>query len=68
MTSRERLDEIAYSLAIEIHEGRWNHVENIHRYPVPRCVEIMDEFRRRCPGFSLDEYQRAIADGLFASR
>lgn len=68
MINSRSIDDVAYELAEEIHGGKWNHISEIHTKPVPRCMEIMDEFKRRCPGHTLEQYQKAIADGLFASR
>lgn len=60
--------DAAYGLAQEIRDGRWNHVPDLARKPPPACTELIDELQRRCPGFSVSDYQRALADGLFASR
>ena len=62
------LDKIAEDIAIEIRSGRWDHVEEIHRKPVPACALIVDELRRRCPGKTTDQYQRALAEALQATR
>jgi hypothetical protein len=62
------LEEAAFKLGSEIHEGKWNHLPEIHEKPAPDCREIVDELRMRCHGFTLEQYQRAIATGLFASR
>ena len=58
----------AYRLAEEIRAGHWHHVADLLRVPAPRCVELTNELQKRCPGFSLADYQRALADGLHASR
>ena len=63
-----RLADAGYVLAEEIRDGRWNHVADLASKPAPACVELIDELRKRCPGFSVLDYQRALADGLFASR
>jgi hypothetical protein len=62
------LEDAAYELAEEIRDGKWAHVECLKFKPVPACTEIIDELRKRRPGCTLEQYQRAIADGLFASR
>ena len=62
------LAKAAYTLADEIRDGKWNYVRGIHSEPVTRCPEIIDELRRRAPGYSLEEYQKAIARGMFESR
>lgn len=64
----QQLEDAAYALAGEIRDGKWAHVECLKVKPVPACPEIIDELRTRSPGHTLDQYQRAIADGLFASR
>jgi hypothetical protein len=72
LTKRTRtvstLMDAAYDFAVEIRDGKWDHVVGIRSKPVPVCPEVVDELRRRCPGHSNLEYQRAIADGLFSSR
>jgi hypothetical protein len=64
----KQLADAGYTLAEEIRDGRWRHVADLVRKPAPACPELIDELRRRCPGFSDSDYQRALADGLFASR
>lgn len=64
----EKLADAAYRLADEIRDGRWSHVHDLARKPVTDCVGLTDELCRRCPGFSLEEYRRALADGMQASR
>ena len=64
----KKLSDTGYALAEEIRDGRWNHVADLARKPAPACTELIDELRKRCPGFSDSEYQRSLADGLFASR
>jgi hypothetical protein len=68
MSDRDALRLRACELADEIRAGRWSHVEGIATRPVPACREIVEELERRCPGFDLESYQRAIADGLFETR
>ena len=67
-TDKTTLKSVAYHLAEEIRDGRWNHVPGITTEPVRECDELVAEFERRCPGFSRVEYQRALADALFESR
>jgi hypothetical protein len=64
----ERLAEAGYKLALEVREGRWDHVSNPNDKPATAYVPLISELRRRCPGYCDDEYSRAIADGLFNSR
>jgi hypothetical protein len=53
LKNQKDLEEAAYKLGEEIHEGKWNHVADIHKKPAPACQEIIAELRKRCPGFSL---------------
>jgi hypothetical protein len=62
------LYQAARELAAEIRDGSWRHVRDLKRKPVPDCVEIIDELRRRCRGFSMEEYKRAVAIALFDGR
>ena len=68
MKDQELLRLRACELAEEIRLGKWSHVKQIDRQPVPACEEIVTELKRRCPGFDHGSYQRAIADGLFETR
>ena len=61
------LHKTAYALGAEIHNGKWSHVQCLHSKPAPACAEITDELRRRCPGYTLQEYQDALARGLHES-
>jgi hypothetical protein len=67
VTVTRELADAAYDLAVEIHEGDWKHVKCLDLKPAPACPEIIDALRKRCPGYSVEQYQRALADGLFAS-
>lgn len=62
------LAEAGYFLAEEIRDGRWRHVIDLAASSVTNCTDLTDELRRRCPGFSVAEYQRSLAEGMFASR
>jgi len=64
----KKLADAGCALAEEIRDGRWSHAADLARKPAPACTELIDELRRRCPGFTISEYQRSLADGLFASR
>lgn len=68
MNIANHLSQFGYDLAEEIRDGKWDHVSDLKKKPAPACIELTDEFRRRCPGYSLEQYQRALSDGLFASR
>ena len=68
MSDRETLRLSACELAEEVRAGRWDHIAGIKTQPVPACPEVVAELERRCPGFDLPTYRRAIADGLFETR
>jgi hypothetical protein len=62
------LQDAAHELALEIRDGKWDHVRCLDQKPASACPEIIEELRKRCPGYPEDLYKRAIADGLFGSR
>lgn len=62
----ENLADQAYDLAVEIWDGKWSHVPGNERPGT--CDAILSELRKRCPGFSLNDYQAALAKGLQASK
>lgn len=64
----ERLAEAGYKLALEVREGRWDHISDPNEKPPKAYVPLIDELRRRCPGYRDEDYSRALADGLFNSR
>jgi hypothetical protein len=64
----ERLAEAGYKLALEVREGRWDHISSPNEKPAVAYPPLIGELRLRCPGYRDDEYSRAIADGLFNSR
>lgn len=68
MNKAKDLAQIGYDLAEEIRDGKRDHISDLKKKPAPACIELTDEFRRRYPGYSLEQYQRALADGLFAWR
>jgi hypothetical protein len=60
----DRLSTAAYNLCIEMRDDpRWEAANNR-----PGNREGLEELRRRCPGFTDDEYARAMSQGLMASR
>ncbi len=61
-----KLSEIAYVLAEEIRDGQWKHVTK--NKPAPDCEEIINELKKRCPNYTVEEYKRALSTGLFESR
>lgn len=68
MDKSSELVDAGYVLAEEIREGKWDHIRDIRWKPVPAIPEIIDELRRRVPGFTTAEYKDAISKGLFDSR
>jgi hypothetical protein len=68
MTSLERLMQAGYDFAIEIRDGKWDHVSDPHDLPARGWPGLVAELQRRCPGFSDAQYSHAIGNGLFNSR
>lgn len=66
--SANPLGSVAFGLAQEIWEKKWEHVADLKTKPVPECVDIIRELERRCPGHTLEQYKRAIAQGMHDSR
>ena len=64
----EELTMAAYTLAEEIRDGKWKHVFDPKKQAVPNTPELVDELRRRCPGYTVEAYKRALSDGMLASR
>lgn len=64
----KKLADAGFRIAEEIRDGAWKHVSDLSRKPAPACNELIVELQERCPGYSLAEYQRALADGLQHSR
>ena len=54
------LEKAAYGLANEIWEGQWSHVPEVNDKPISEWIEMPRELATRCPGFSPDEYSRAM--------
>lgn len=67
-TKEQTLSLAAYQLAEEIRAGRWSHVSDLALKPAPACAELLQELERRCSGYSLGDYRRALANGLFETR
>lgn len=68
MTTLERLTQAGYDFAVEIREGRWDHLSAPDELPAIGRPALVAELRRRCPGFTNAQYDHAIAAGLFDSR
>jgi hypothetical protein len=66
MAKDTRLAAEAYRLADEVRDGRWRHIDL--RKPVSAYAELTEELQKRCPGFSLADYRKALAVGMFESR
>jgi hypothetical protein len=60
------LAEAAYKLAGEMHDGRWEHIAPRDKTPI-MTREIIQVLRDRCPGYSVEQYHRALAKSLHAS-
>jgi hypothetical protein len=65
-TGNATLRRIAGELLDEIRAGKWEHVAELEPKPPVACDELITELRSRCPGFTRDEYEAAITDGLSA--
>jgi hypothetical protein len=59
----------AYGLCEEVRDGAWDvALKRVLNGQPAASPEVIDELRNRCPGYSTQEYQRAIAQGMFNSR
>lgn len=67
-SARYSLSRVAYSLAEEIRDQKWSLIADLSKKPAADCSEIMLELMARCPGFTREEYRRAISTALFESR
>ncbi|MEQ3725629.1 hypothetical protein [Alcanivorax sp.] len=65
--SDSELQREAYKLAEEVRDGKWNHIGGMN-VRISDCPEITDELKRRISGFSLQQYQGALANGFNASK
>ena len=55
----------ACAICIEVWNGRWNEaLSKVHNGQPAGCPQVIEELARRCPGFTRDEYQHAIATGM----
>lgn len=66
---QDALDTVAYSLCEEVRAGLWDAALSkvANRQPAASS-DVVEELRRRCPGHPANEYERAIARGMFNSR
>jgi hypothetical protein len=67
----DELKEVAYDFANEITDGKWAHViypnGRVRRDDDDDSLRIIDVFRARCPGYSDEQYSRALSHGFFES-
>ena len=68
MANMEKLMQISFDFAVEIRDGKWNHVSDPNELPAVGRSGLVAELRRRCPGFTDAQYNEAIGNGLFNSR
>jgi hypothetical protein len=61
------LDQAAYQLANEIRDGKWNHVTDARIEQPAANPGIIEQLRKRCPGYTVQQYQNAISKGMFDS-
>ena len=66
MARPEDLSDAAYAVADEYRVGAWPDLKGRKWREVWRL--LMDELRRRCEGFTDEEYSRALNRGFFESR
>ncbi|MFK0298366.1 hypothetical protein ACIQTU_04010 [Brevundimonas sp. NPDC090276] len=65
----DALSLAAFDLCEEVRDGRWDAALKLVSNGQPAAsLEVLEELRSRCPGHSFEEYQRAIAKGMFVSR
>jgi hypothetical protein len=64
----DELAKAAYQLAEEIRDGHWDHINDLATKPAQDCQEIIAALSQRCPGYTQEQYKRAISTGLFVSR
>ena len=61
------LGSTAYTLCEEVRDGVWDAALPPNGQPSANAA-VIGELRRRCPGHSQEEYERAIAQGMSATR
>jgi hypothetical protein len=62
------LEAACCQFAEEIRRGDWAHVSEVQTRPVPQIPALVREIERRCPGYSLEQYQSGLARGLYLTR
>jgi hypothetical protein len=66
MAGPEELADAAYAVADEFRSGRWPELKGRAWGRV--WERLVDELARRCPGFTREEYDRALDRGFVESR
>jgi len=63
-------DQLLFEAASLCHEIRDNSLfaEALKRGPAAASEEVIEELRLRCPGHTREQYQVAIARGMFVTR
>jgi hypothetical protein len=65
----DALSLAAYGLCEEVRAGIWDAaLRRVSNGQPAASPEVINELRSRCPGHSVEEYQQAIAQGMFSSR
>lgn len=65
----DALSLAAFDLCEEVRDGRWDAaLKRVSNGQPSASPEVIEELRSRCPGHSIEDYQRAVAQGMFASR
>ena len=62
------LESACRQFAEEIRQGDWDHVSEVQTRPVPQIPAFVLEIERRCPGYSLEQYQSGLTRGLYLTR
>ena len=60
------LNDFAYDVADQYRDGRWPELKGRDDKAV--WAFLLGELKQRCPGFTDDEYGRALGKGFFDSR
>jgi hypothetical protein len=66
--ARVRLAAAADLLSEEVWDGKWDHIAEVKAKPIGTWTEITEELEKRCPGYSQEEYQDALARSMFTHR
>ncbi len=66
--ARQALRHAADVLSDEVWQGKWNHIPDLNRRPIPEWAEILSELEKRCPGHSVQAYEDALIRSHFGRR